>query len=1332
MTTASGATTPGFSPFDSTSELWNDYYARFLTFIGAHAVKEERQAQVFLTNQTPTTYKLLDNLARQQTPPKEVNSLTLEEIVVFMTNQFDPKRFIVRERYKFWSDMQRKPGESIQELAARIRYDAATCDFPSIKDPQDEALRQRFICSVNNEAVVKTLFQIKDNELTFTKAIETAIQVEESAKVAKQQVQGFSSSVRKVKSKSEKQKQETSPNDSKIVCYRCGHGHKATDCAYKEFVCNFCNLKGHLEKVCRKKTSQPKSSQKKSNSFAKKIDVCNIQSYSSVPKLEKTFVINEKDIILELDTATSGNFIGYKNWVKVGKPQLTKSEIQFESATQHKLKIKGKFTAKVSLKAVQEQHDDEFHVVETPDLNLLGRGAIIQLDISLDEILLQKNDCNKVFDDIVEDKKLSKECQKLCDEFPNLWKPELGCLQGVEIEVQFKENAPKIFKKARPVPYAMESDLEDAYLKGIERGIWEPTKFNEFGTPVVPIKKALLPGQLKPKLRVCGDYSVTVNEHLMDHRHPLPRPEDLMRKLGGGYGFTKIDLADAYNQIKLGPDSQKRLALNTHKGVLLQKRLPFGIKSAPGYFLQIMDQLTSDLSGVAVYLDDILVSGKDSDDHLKNLRKLLQRLDEKGLRCRLEKCQFAKPHVDYLGHQISKDGIAKGKKVDDVLSMPAPNDVSSLKSFLGSVQFYAKFLPSNFATITSPLYKLLKKGVAWKWSKVEQTSFEELKKLLSSDNVLVHFDPKIPIGIACDASNTGIGAVLFHRYSDGSERPICNVSKILSKSQQNYSQIQKEALSIIFGIKKFHQYIYGRKFILVTDHRPLLAMFGPGKETPSLAANRLCRWALTLSQFDYKIEYRKSSQHGNADSLSRLPARDDVQFDAHEKVDDLHVVCSINHINNKLETVHSGTLQQETLNDPLLSTLRKFMKEGWPKKKFHAGSELRVFRQHAEQLSIVEGCLMMGERAVIPRSLRQNILNLLHMGHFGMERMKKLARTVVYWPNIDVDITDMCRHCITCAEFQNKPTKTFHPWCIPDEPWSRVHVDHAVNFMGINWLILTDAFSKYPCIHATNSLSTTATIQLLEESFAHFGYPKTLVSDNGKSFLSEQFQKYCSERGILHLTGPPYHPESNGAAERLIQTFKKGMRKSVHENKNDALREFLIQYRRTPTQNGKSPSQMLNGREIRTKIDVVSPKGNNKEKITLFNDSKYRIGDPVWVLNYQDGPRWISGVVLDKIGTTIFKVRLHKNDVIVRRHDVQMKWRYTEDDRATPNNEDTDIVPFTALFGTREEQRRGAETNISGESEPPVSGSSAPPPPARDVRRGTRYRTLPQFYGRRC
>ena len=286
----------------------------------------------------------------------------------------------------------------------------------------------------------------------------------------------------------------------------------------------------------------------------------------------------------------------------------------------------------------------------------------------------------------------------------------MGCLKDFSLDIRFKPEAKPIFKKPRPVPFSILQDLNEAYEAGIKRGVWELTDFNSYGTPVVLIRKSPLPGQAKASIRVCGDYSVTVNSQLEDHRQPIPLPEDLMRKLGRGYCFSKIDLANAYNQICLSPDSQKKLALSTHKGVLLQKRLPFGIKSAPGYFQEIMEQLTQNLRGVAVYFDDILVSGDNAKDHLMNLRALFKRLEEKGLRCNREKCVFAQVSIDYLGHTLSSRGIAKGSKVDAILEMLTSKNISTLKSFLVSVQFYSKFLPPYFSEIDNS-------GIGVKWKR---------------------------------------------------------------------------------------------------------------------------------------------------------------------------------------------------------------------------------------------------------------------------------------------------------------------------------------------------------------------------------------------------------------------------------------------------------------------------------------------------------------------------------------------------------------------------------------------------------------------------------------
>eukprot|EP00106_Octopus_bimaculoides_P021251 XP_014788693.1 PREDICTED: uncharacterized protein LOC106882510 [Octopus bimaculoides] len=306
---------------------------------------------------------------------------------------------------------------------------------------------------------------------------------------------------------------------------------------------------------------------------------------------------------------------------------------------------------------------------------------------------------------------LQQDCHNMCDEFPGLFKQELGCLKNFELEVKFKSDATPVFHKARPVPFALRDDLAKGYKEGIAKGIWKPVQFNKYGTPVVPIRKAHASSNLKPKIRICGDYSVGINDQLADHRHPMPLPVELMQKLRGGFGYTKVDLADAYNQIKLAPQSQRRLALSTHRG-------------------EIMENLTHDLPGVDVFQDDMLISGKDASSHLNNLKCLLTRLSDNGLRYCREKCQFALPSVEYLGHILLAGSVPE-----------------------------------------------------------EMSVFDHLKNVLSSSQVLIHFDPNKILGLTCDASNVGIGAVLFHGYPDGSERRISNMSKTLTSAQRNYSQI---------------------------------------------------------------------------------------------------------------------------------------------------------------------------------------------------------------------------------------------------------------------------------------------------------------------------------------------------------------------------------------------------------------------------------------------------------------------------------------------------------------------------------------------------------------
>lgn len=271
------------------------------------------------------------------------------------------------------------------------------------------------------------------------------------------------------------------------------------------------------------------------------------------------------------------------------------------------------------------------------------------------------------------------------------------------------------------------------------------------------------------------------------------------------------------------------MVINTSKGLFQYTRLPFGISSAPGIFQRVIDNLLQGVPNVVSYFDDILITGASDEEHLAALEETLTRLENAGLRARKKKCVFMAPSVTYLGHKVSAEGVHPlPKKVEAITNAPSPTSVGELKAYLGLLTYYGRFLP-NASTTLAPLYRLLKKDCPWKWKSEEEKAFKASKDLLTSSQLLVHFDPTLKLILACDASAYGVGAVLAHQMPDGSERPIAYASRTLTKAESNYSQLEKEGLACIFGVKKFRTYLFGHAFDLVTDHKPLLALLSEHK-----------------------------------------------------------------------------------------------------------------------------------------------------------------------------------------------------------------------------------------------------------------------------------------------------------------------------------------------------------------------------------------------------------------------------------------------------------------------------------------------------------------------
>ena len=701
-----------------------------------------------------------------------------------------------------------------------------------------------------------------------------------------------------------------------------------------------------------------------------------------------------------------------------------------------------------------------------------------------------------------------------------LFMDELGKVHPEKAKLHVRPDATPRFFKSRPVPFAIKEAIGKELDKLEEQGILQKVNSSDWAAPIVPVPKK------DGRFRICGDYKVTINQSLSVDQYPLPKPEDLFATLANGKHFTKLDLSQAYLQLALEEDSMKYVTINTHQGLYQFTRLPFGISSAPAIFQRLMDKILHGLSGVICYIDDILITGKNEEEHLRNLAAVLNRLEKHGFRLKMDKCRFLIPSVEYLGHQIDEEGIrAVPNKVEAITNAPQPTNVQELQSFLGLLNYYGKCI-RNLSSIIHPLNCLLHANQKWKWTDECTQAFEEAKRQLVSAHVLTHYDPTLPINLAADASAYGIGAVISHVLSDGSEKPISFASRTLTAAEKNYSQLEKEALSLIFGVRKFHQYLYGRKFTLITDHKPLTAIFGSKKGIPSLAAARLQRWALLLSGYDYNICFKPTETHSNADGLSRLPLHDQ------EAIGETKTVSIFNLSQIQALPVTCNQVQAATRRDPVLSKIVDYVRRGWPKQ---VPDNIQPYLSKQEEITIESGCLLWGIRVIIPKSLQDRMLQTLYQNHPGVTRMKSIARSYMWWLGIDKDIENLAKSCLPCLENKSQPAAApLHPWIWPTTPWKRIHIDFAGPFLDKMFLIVVDAHSKWPEVIQMSSTTSFKTIEALRSLFAKYGLPEQLVSDNGPQFTSEEFADFMKVNGIKHIRSAPYHPSTNGLAERFV------------------------------------------------------------------------------------------------------------------------------------------------------------------------------------------------------
>ena len=796
----------------------------------------------------------------------------------------------------------------------------------------------------------------------------------------------------------------------------------------------------------------------------------------------------------------------------------------------------------------------------------------------------------------------------------------LPAMHGDPLVIALKP--PSAIHVPAPVPIHYQAEVKKGLDRDVSLGVLEKVPVN---TPVEWLHRMVITPKKNGTPRRTVDLQ-TLNRASVRQTHHTASPYHTASSIPSNVKKTCLDAWNGYHSVVLDEQSRKTTSFITPWGAYRYRTAPQGYLASGDAYTHRYDNIVKGFKGIAKCVDDVCLWGESNEENFFRTCKYLDLCSRNGIVFNPDKFVFCQSEIEFLGFNVTMEGLKPAAHMlQAIKDFPTPTDISGIRSFFGLVNQVSYAFSMTKAM--GPFRDLLKPSTPFYWDETLQNLFNDAKAHIIneiSDGVRT-FDKDRTTCLATDWSKSGIGYFLSQKYCNCSDiTPICcdngwklvmAGSRFTKPAESRYHPVEGEALAVAYGLHKTRYYILGcKQLIVATDHRPLLKIFGD-RNLEDIANPRLLNFKEKTLQYTFEIVHVPGNKNKAPDTMSRHPSscKETLTSNATSTQENalLKSIRSLDDDNSyeldpakiasaaaisQIKAVSLERVEHETSLDPTLQCLIDTIQRGFPACKDLCPVDIREYFRYREELSVSEGVILFKTRVMIPRSLRQEVLEYLHSAHQGVQGMKARAAETVFWPGISASIKDIrarCRTCNTIApSHPPEPPITAEP---PQFPFEQVCADYF-ELGGIQYIVMADRYSGWLSVkcYARGDSSASSLISTLREWFMIFGAPKELASDGGPTFMSNATQNFFKNWGIHHRVSSVAFPHSNCRAEVAVKTAKRLIRDNVGPHGSldtDRFACALMQYRNTPLQGiNLSPAQILLGRNIRDFFPFVNSK----------------------------------------------------------------------------------------------------------------------------------------------